>query len=110
MDTDGEALDPREKRDAPLELVRVIDRTGFVSPTDYDREKEFVVRNNTDESKNFIFLPLGDFRINLEVFDEDGTKLNYFPNDEVESLLEDVEAKSEEEYSKIQERLGETKY
>lgn len=93
-----------------MELVRVIDRTDFVSPTDYDREKEFVVRNNTDELKNYIFLPLGNFRLNLEIFDEDGTKLNYFPNDEVEALLEDVKDEDEDEYSQIQQRFGEIEY
>lgn len=106
----GEEGGPKGGDDAALELVRVIDRTDFVSPTDYNREKEFVVRNNTDENKNYIFLPLGEFRINLEVYDEDGTKLNYFPNNEVASILNEVEQESEEEHSKIQERLGDSKY
>lgn len=110
MNTERESQDTREAADSALELVRVVDRTDFVSPTDYDREKEFVVRNNTDETKNYIFLPLGGFRLNLEVFDEDGRKLNYFPNDEVKALLEDVEEKSEDEYSQIKERFGEIKY
>lgn len=110
MATGGESRDSRETAHATLELVRVIDRTDFVSPTDYDREKEFVVRNNTDEPKNYIFLPLAAFRLNLEVFDEDGTKLNYFPNDEVEALLEDVKEESETEYSRIEERFGGSKY
>ena len=110
MASAGEVQDVKEVEEAALELVRVIDRTDFVSPTDYDREKEFVIRNNTDEPKNYIFLPLGSFLLNLEVFDEDGKKLNYFPNDEVEALLEDIKTESEDEYSRIQERLGESKY
>jgi len=108
-EVDG-AQDVQETGEAALELIRVIDRTDFVSPTDYDREKEFVVRNNTDEFKNYIFLPLGDFRLNLEVFDEDGTKLNYFPNDEVEDLLKEVKQDNPEEYSQIEDRFGEIKY
>jgi len=106
---DGER-DRREPREATLELVRVVDRTDFVSPTDYNREKEFVVRNNTNEPKNYIFLPLGGFRLNLEVFDEDGTKLNYFPNDEVESLLDEVKEADEDEYARIEQRFGGLKY
>ncbi|WP_435078826.1 hypothetical protein [Halococcus sp. AFM35] len=110
MATSDEEQDARRTGEAALELIRVIDRTDFVSPTDYNREKEFVVRNNTNEPKNYIFLPLENFRLNLEVFDEDGTKLNYYPNDEVEALLEDVREDEEEEYSRIEERFGEIKY
>lgn len=99
-----------ETRGTTLELVRVVDRTDFVSPTDYNREKEFVIRNDTAESKNYVFLPLNGFRLNLEVFDEDGRKLNYYPNDEVEDLLEDIEEENEDQYEHIQESLGGSKY
>ncbi|WP_115865190.1 hypothetical protein [Halorussus litoreus] len=110
MDNGDEEQDRQETKEEALELVRVVDRTDFVSPTDYNREKEFVVRNNTNEPKNYIFLPLGQFRLNLEVFDEDDTKLNYFPNDEVEALLNDVKETDEDEYSQIEERFGDLKY
>ena len=110
-------MGPRDEEDsdhepghAALELVRVIDRTDFVSPTDFDREKEFVVRNDTEKEKNYILLPLGDFRINLEVYDEDKSKLNYFPNDEVEGLLESVKQENKEAYNQIQNRFGEDNY
>lgn len=110
MDTDEGKKNGQETSGATLELVRVVDRTDFVSPTDYDREKEFVIRNNTNESKNYIFLPLGNFRLGLQVFDEDGTKLNYFPNEEVENILDDVKEENEDEYSEIEDIFGEIKY
>lgn len=110
MGFDGDVPRDGETEEAALELVRVIDRTDFVSPTDYDREKEFVIRNNTSSAKNYIFLPLGNFLLNLEVFDEDGTKLNYFPNDEVEDILAEIKAESPGEFHRIQERFSQSKY
>ncbi len=93
-----------------VELVRVINRVTHISPTDRTWDKEFIVRNNSDEDKSYIFIPLVEFRLNLEVFDEDDTRLNYFPNSEVDNLLRKLRDDSEEEYEKIEKRFGGIEY
>lgn len=93
-----------------VELVRVINRVTHTSPTDRTWEKEFIVRNSSDINKDYIFIPLVEFRLNLEVFDEDGTRLNYFPNSEVDSLLDKLQNDSEEEYEAIEQRFGGIEY
>lgn len=93
-----------------VELVRVINRARHVSPTARTWEKEFIVRNNSDKNKSYIFIPLVEFRLNLEVFDEDDTRLNYFPNSEVDELLEKLRDRSEESYKKIEKRFDGIEY
>jgi hypothetical protein len=93
-----------------VELVRVINRARHVSPTVRTWEKEFIIRNNSDKNKSYIFIPLIEFRLNLEVFDEDDTQLNYFPNDEVDELLTELKDKSEKSYKKIEKRFDGIEY
>ena len=107
--SDGNAQ-PIPSKQGVVELVRVINRATHVSPTDRNREKEFVVRNNSNEEKTYIFLPLVEFRLNLEVYDEDGIKLNYFPNNEVNNLLDTLKETNKEAYESIEERFGGIKY
>lgn len=71
-----------------IQLVRTVDRTIHVSPMDRRKEVDYTVRNPTDSTFNFVFLPLPQFERNLEVFDEDGRKLNYYPNRIVENWRE----------------------
>ena len=102
----GESAPPHEF----LELVRVVDRTTHDSTTDRNREKEFVVRNNTSKPKDLLFLPLVDFRIDLEVHDEDGTKLNFFPNDEVEEFVDELKKRDPEAHASIKEKFDDREY
>lgn len=78
----------RRQNTPRVELVRVIDRTIHVSPTDRTKAVDFTVRNPTDESFNFLFVPLRQSERNLEVHDEDGMRLNVYPNASVEDMLE----------------------
>jgi hypothetical protein len=101
---------PTQSDEDIVELVRVINRARHISPTARTWEKEFIVRNNSEESKSYIFIPLVEFRLNLEVFDEDDTRLNYFPNSEVDELLDELRDESEEGYKKIEKRFDGIEY
>ncbi len=89
-----------------VELVRVINRIQHASPTDRSGEKDIVVRNKTDADKTYLLLPLSDYHVNLEVFDEDGTKLNVYPNAEVEDMVAAIEKQDPETYDIINQRFG----
>lgn len=91
--------------DGFVELVRVTNRIQHASPTDRSGEKDIVVRNNSDEDKSYLLLPLSNFHVNLQVFDEDDTKLNVFPNDEVEAMREEIEEEEPETHETIEKRL-----
>ncbi|WP_336336552.1 hypothetical protein [Haloarcula brevis] len=110
MSTSGDGNQPIGSKSGIIELVRVVNRIKHISPTDRNREKEFIVRNNADEEKTYIFLPLVDFRLNLEVFDEDETKLNYFPNREVDNLLSELKQVDPDAHENIKNRFGGIKY
>lgn len=93
-----------------IELVRVIDRTVHVSPTDRKKEVDFTVRNPTDEEFNYLFLPLRQFVRNLKVHDEDGVQLNVYPNSYVENLLDNVKERNKEGYRRMQHRFKHADY
>lgn len=99
-----------EQVPAHIKLVRIIDRTIHVSPTDRQKEVDFTVRNPTDDEFNYLFLPLRQFERNLKVYDEDGKRLNVYPNSEVEDMLEAVKEKDEEGYERLQERFKHAEY
>lgn len=93
-----------------LELVRVVKRKKHKTFTDQKEEADFVIRNNTDGEKGYIFLPLKQFKPNLEIFDENGTKLNIFPNSEVEELLETIKKDDPDAYQDIKSRFEDVAY
>lgn len=93
-----------------LELIRVIDRTIHVSPLDRERETDYVISNPTDEEFNFIFLPLREFKRNLQLYDEDGTKLNYYPNRRVDRMIERAKRFDPSGWGEFQEKFKEYRY
>lgn len=93
-----------------LELVRVIDRTIHVSPTDRKKEVDFTVRNPTDKEFNYLFLPLRQFERNLKVHDESGIQLNVYPNAYVQELLDEIEEHDEKGYEHIQQQFKHADY
>lgn len=99
-----------EQSPTHIELVRVVDRTIHVSPTDRKKEVDFTVRNPTDEEFNFLFLPLREFVRNLKVHDEDGLRLNVYPNAYVEDMLERVRERDEDGYRRMQHRFKHADY
>lgn len=103
METDGNPP-------SPIELVRVIDRTIHVSPTDRRKEVDFTIQNPTDEEFNYVFLPLRQFERNLKVHDENGMQLNVYPNAYVEELLEGAKERDEEGYERLQDRFKHAEY
>lgn len=79
-----------------IRLIRVIDRTIHISSTDRQREVDYTIQNDTDDSTfNFVLLPLRKFERNLKVYDEDGTRLNYYPNSFVKESLGNGRSNSE---------------
>lgn len=93
-----------------IQLVRVIDRTIHVSELDRQKEVDYVIRNPTDDEFNFVFLPLRQFERNLEVFDEDDSKLNVYPNRIVEDWLDNYKKIDHEGWLQVQQRFKHTDY
>lgn len=93
-----------------IKLVRVVDRTIHVSPTDRKKEVDFTVQNLTDQEFNFLFLPLRQFERNLKVRDEDGMRLNVYPNSYVEDILDQVKERDKEGYQRMQHRFKHADY
>lgn len=93
-----------------IELVRVIDRTIHVSPVDRKKETDFDIRNVSGEEVNYVFLPLREFKPNLQVYDEDDRILNYYPDSEVRDLVDRVKDEDEEAYKAMQHRFKHTDY
>ena len=93
-----------------IRLVRVIDRTVHVSPVDREREMDYVISNPTDEEFNFVFLPLREFKRNLQLFDEDGTKLNFYENRRVEEMINRLRKTDPAGWSEFQEKFKEYGY
>lgn len=93
-----------------IELVRIFDRTIHVSTIDRKKETDFTIRNVSDQDVNYVFLPLREFKLNLQIYDEDGQRLNYYPNDEVESFVEQMKDEDEGAYQQMQHRFKHTDY
>lgn len=93
-----------------IELVRVIDRTIHVSPTDRKKEVDYHVRNQSDKELNFIFLHLRRFARNLQIYDEDGIQLSYYPNDEVKTMVKKAKKDNPKRHAAIKEQFDRWKY
>ena len=93
-----------------IRMVRVIDRTIHVSPLDREREMDYVISNPTNEEFNFVFLPLREFKRNLQLFDEDGTQLNIYENRRVEDMIERLKGANPAEWGEFQEKFKEYDY
>ena len=91
-------------------LTRVIDRTVHVSPVDREREMDYVINNPTNEQFNFVFLPLREFKRNLQLFDEDGTQLNFYENRKVEDMIERLKHVDPAGWGEFQEKFKEYDY
>lgn len=102
------AVEPESGR-PDVELVRVIDRTIHVSEVDRRKETDHTVRNNSDEEVNYVFLPLREFKLNLEVHDEDGRQLNFFPNAEVAEMVDRARNRDENLRDRLKHRFGRAK-
>lgn len=100
----------QEGTSAQVELVRVMDRTIHVSSLDRKKEVDYTVRNNSDEELNYLFLPLRRFEVNLQVYNEEGTLLNYYPNNEVEEILEQAKKGNEAGYQPLEKRFEHAGY
>lgn len=116
MDTDesqsGESEKSNGQRDGPahIELVRVRHRTIHISPQNWQREIEYTVRNGTSEEFNYLFLPLRGFVRNLQIHDENGDLLNYYPNREVEAILESVKDSDADAFQRMRHRFKHADY
>jgi hypothetical protein len=93
-----------------VDLVRVIDRTIHRSPTVREKEREYHVRNGAEENFNYILLPLREFKPNLQIFDENGDRLNYYPNREVKDILADLADADEDAFEEFQHRFKHADY
>ncbi|SDY52718.1 hypothetical protein [Halopenitus persicus] len=93
-----------------IRLVRVIDRTAHISPVDREREIDYVINNPTDKEFNFVFLPLREFKRNLQLFDEEGTKLNFYENRRVEGMIDQLKQKDPAGWGEFQEKFKEYDY
>lgn len=106
------SVQEENQRDGPahIELVRVRHRTSHISSQNWQREIEYTVRNGTDEEFNYLFLPLRGFVRNLQIRDENGDLLNYFPNREVEAMLESVKDSDTKAYHQMEHRFKHADY
>lgn len=102
---EGESINPTH-----LELYRVIDRTKHVSPEDRRKEVDYTVRNTTDDTFHYLFVPLRKFEQNLQVYDEDDTRLNVFPNRVVTEMLDDLADTDPEAHRRIEDRFKQFEY
>lgn len=93
-----------------IELVRIMNRMIHISPTDRKREIDYTVLNNSDEEFNFLYLPLRQFVRNLQIVDEDGTRLNYYPNFVVNNILDAIKEKDYAGYQRFQGRFKHVDY
>ena len=107
---DNDSQEEESAHHKDIEVVRMIDRTSHISPIDRKKEQDWVITNPTDEIFNFVFLPLREFRRNLEVYDEDGTKLNYYPNRVVEELKTRAMGRDPESWSHFREKFKQYDY
>jgi hypothetical protein len=93
-----------------VELLR--ERWLFEHPTPDSRSivLEFVVRNNSRQTFYQLFLPLRSFLSGLHVMDEDGRVLNVLPNEEVRTVLKEVEDESPDTYRWFIDRFAKARY
>lgn len=106
----GDQESEQESASNQVELVRVIDRTIHISSADRKKEVDYTVRNNSSDELNYIFLPLRQFEVNLRAYDEEGTQLNYYPNDEVERFLENAKEENKAGYQSLERRFKHAEY
>lgn len=93
-----------------VRMVRVIDRTIHVSPVDREREIDYVVNNPTSNEFNFLFLPLREFKRNLQIYDEDGSQLNVYENRRVEDMIKRQRESDPAGWAEFQEKFKEYDY
>lgn len=103
-------FDTEEALGPHVELIRAVDRTKHVSPTDTKKEVDFVVRNPSDQEFNFLFLPLREFARDLKVEDENGWRLDIYSNSEVKEMLEAAKEDRPEAYEAFQHRFKHAEY
>ncbi len=83
-----------------VELVRERWTFDHSTPDARSITLEYSVRNTGTEDLYQVFLPLPAFLANLQVLDEDGHRLNYLPNREVEGALQEVRRDDPETYAR----------
>ncbi len=83
-----------------VELVRERWTFEHAAPDVRSITLEYTVRNTGAEDLYQVFLPLPAFLANLQVLDEDGRRLNYLPNREVERALQEVRKEKPAAYAR----------
>lgn len=93
-----------------IELIRIMNRHIHISPIDRKREIDYTVENTSDKIFNFLYLPLKQFVRNLQIIDEDGSRLNYYPNHVVKDILDEIKKKDKAGYQRFQHRFKHADY
>ncbi len=101
---------PEGPRIRIVELIRERWTFEHRAPDDRSITLEYVVRNNSDETFFQLFLPLPEFLHQLRIIDEDGRRLNYLPNQEVERALKEIEHEEPETYTRFLDRFSHAQY
>ncbi len=81
-----------------------------MSPLDRVNEVDYTLFNSTRDALSIIYLPLKRFVRNLQVLDEDGSRLNFAPNSQVQEAMEELKRESPDTYDLLVQRFKHADY
>lgn len=93
-----------------IDLVRITERTIHVSPLDRISEIDYTIFNSTAAPLSIVYVPLQRFVRNLQVYDEDGSTLNFAPNARVKEALHELESEAPDTYKFLVQRFKHAEY